>query len=201
MLRFMPCGKSCSAHAAKLIASGIKKEFCANYISVYKNCGTRNRYTSYAASKITSLYKQRQISAQHTFDETDILPIEFSCSMAFCDTPQHVETVPKLHRINLHYFWHLQSCILLHFAARHRVDADEHSFLAFFRLSAILEERPAGFTFFSSPPMTRLSCHHSCQVIMLFHHIQIHNPVTVTNEIQQSITVRIVTDWIFNPQE
>ncbi len=32
----------------------IKKEFLANYVSVYKNCGMRNIYASYAAPKIMS---------------------------------------------------------------------------------------------------------------------------------------------------
>ncbi len=38
-----------------------KKEFFANYISVYKNCEIRNMYVSYAEPKIVSHYSWKQI--------------------------------------------------------------------------------------------------------------------------------------------
>ncbi len=51
----------------------------------------------------------------------------------------------------------------------------------FFALSAVLEERLVGFTFLSSPVMNRLPCHHSCQGVISFHHIRIHNPAITGN--------------------
>ncbi len=61
----------------------IKEEFFASYISVYKNYGMRNTYAPYVTPKNeVSLLFTANISVQ-TIDETGILPIKFSCHMAF----------------------------------------------------------------------------------------------------------------------
>ncbi len=69
----------------KINLDPIKNKFFASYISVYKNWGMRNLYASYATLKIMFHYSWQQISAQKTFDETDILLIKFSYRKAFCD--------------------------------------------------------------------------------------------------------------------
>ncbi len=95
----------------------IKKEFFANYISVYRNCGTRNVYTSYATPKIMSHYSGRQILAQQTFDKTDILLIEFSYCAAFCNMPRHTETVPKPRCIDIYTIFGICRAAKPHFVA------------------------------------------------------------------------------------
>ncbi len=79
----------------KISHAHIKKEFLANYFPVYKNCIMKKTYASYAAPKITSHYSK-------TFDDTDTLPIKFSCSAAFCNMLQLGETMPKPHRIDIY---------------------------------------------------------------------------------------------------
>ncbi len=75
---------------------------------------------------------------RQTFEETDILPIEFSYRATFCDRLWYVEIMPKL------------CLILLHFVVHHSVDAVQQSTLigeklrfceeniVFFHLSKIL---------------------------------------------------------------
>ncbi len=46
-------------------------------------------------------YSWQQISTWQTFDETDILPIEFLCRAAFYNMLRQAETVPKLHHIDI----------------------------------------------------------------------------------------------------
>ncbi len=82
-------GKSCSAYAAKLISSTLKKNFFWLYFSSQKLC-MRNLYASYAEPKIASRYSWRQMLARQTVDE-----IIFSCCTAFCSMLQRAETVPK----------------------------------------------------------------------------------------------------------
>ncbi len=80
----------------------IKKEFFANYVSLYKNWGMRNTFASYAALKITSHYSWQQISVYQTFDDTNILTIKFSCHKTFCNKPQNAGTMPKPRRIDVY---------------------------------------------------------------------------------------------------
>ncbi len=75
---------------------GIYRKINHNYISIYKNCGMRNTYVSYAAPKIVSHYSWLQILVR------DTLPIKFLCRMAFCNMLQHAETMPKLRRIDIY---------------------------------------------------------------------------------------------------
>ncbi len=84
----------------------IKKEFFANYISVYKNCEMRNMYAPYATPKIMSLQLVAwwHIAAWQIFDETDILLIKFSCCVSFCNMLRHAETMPHCHLLCFRHF-------------------------------------------------------------------------------------------------
>ncbi len=110
-------------YAANLIAFTQKIIFCESY----KNCGTRPvnsvwffSLTSWCNFETTySSYATRQ-----TFDETDILPIEFSCCMACCCGMKklclsHAALTSTL----FSPFAVRQDHILFHSATRHSLDA------------------------------------------------------------------------------
>ncbi len=105
-------------HMSQNLSRHIKKEFFANYISIYKNCWWENTYALYAAPKITSRYSRWPYRCGKPLMRPTFC--QFSRCAAFYNMPQHTETVLKSHRIwRLHYFWHLP---LLHFAVWHSVD-------------------------------------------------------------------------------
>ncbi len=76
----------------------IKRIFCEGY----KNCGTRPVNFVWFFSLTSWCNFETPYSsyaAWQTFDETDILPMEFSWGT---DMPRHKETLPKPHRINVY---------------------------------------------------------------------------------------------------
>ncbi len=96
----LPRGRSCSAYAARLIMSTLKKNFCQLYFSS-KNCGMRNRYASYAAQKIKSILQlMADISAANLWWYWP-LPVKFSCCVAFCNMLQLAEAMLKSHCIDI----------------------------------------------------------------------------------------------------
>ncbi len=114
--------KSCSAYAANLIASTLKKNFLQTVTSGYKNCETRPvnfvRFFSlpgwYHFETPYSSY-----AARRTFDDTDILPIEFLC----CGMQKPCPSCSTLTSTLFLPFAAWQGCIFLHSSVWHSVDA------------------------------------------------------------------------------
>ncbi len=80
----------------------IKKQFFPTIFQFTKTV-ERETWTNHMPhQKLPLHYSWWQILVWLIFDDTDTLPIEFSCRTAFCNMPHHAEAVPKPHCVDIY---------------------------------------------------------------------------------------------------
>ncbi len=122
----VPRGKSCSAYALNSIASTLKKNFLLTYFRLQKLWNETSEFCLIFLSQTGWCHFDTHYSsyaAQQSFDETNILPIEFSCCMAFCGMQKPCLSRTALTSTLFSLFVAQQGCILLHSVTWHSGDA------------------------------------------------------------------------------
>ncbi len=114
--------KSCSAYAANLMTSTLKKNFLQRLQKLWNEPANSVWFFSLTSwCNFETLYSS--YTTQQTFDETDILPIKFLCRMAYCNIQKPCLNRAALTSTLFPPFAAWQGRILLHSTTRHSVNA------------------------------------------------------------------------------